>query len=140
MVWRYHADVTYRGGSWSIYIRELDETVTASHRGEIASRALDFILARPGAVDAEIDLRFCSERDDIRMRAARLGFGRIVQTGGRVDTYQPPTKRKSISVEYDRHGVVIGIDASASNCEFKVSRDGALEALFATAQYADTGR
>lgn len=138
MVWRYHADVTYTGGGWSIYLNELDETVRARHRGEIASRALDFILSKPGAVDAEIDIRFCSERDVIRSRAAQMGFDRIVQAGGRVDTYQPPAKTKSVSVEYDRQGAVVGIDASARNSAFEVSRGGALDALFSTAQYVDS--
>lgn len=140
MVWRFHADVAYTDGGWSIYIRELDETVTARYRGEIASRALDFILSRPGAVDAEIDLRFCSERDVIRTRAAQLGFDRLGQTGGRVDTYQPATRTKSVSVEYDRHGAVVGIDASVGDAAFEVTRGGALDALSSAAQYADSRR
>lgn len=140
MVWRYHADVTYTGGGWSIYINELDETVSARCRGEIASRALDFILSKPGAVDAEIDVRFCSERDVIRERATRMGFDRIARTGGRVDTFHTPSRTKSVSVEYDRHGVVIGIDASEETSEVEVSRGGALAALFSATQYADSQR
>lgn len=135
---RFHAEVTRSGAGWLVYVAELDETIAVGHSGEIASRVLDLILAETGTGD-EIDLVVTAERDVIRARAAQLGF-ETVKSAPRTDVYQLPGKARSVSVRYDDHGAVVGLDASTQVAEFQVTRDGAMDALFYTAQYSDIRR
>ncbi|RDH79553.1 hypothetical protein DVS77_04845 [Mycolicibacterium moriokaense] len=81
-----------------------------------------------------------NERDAVRSRAAQLGFETNSGESPRTDTYLLPLKSRSVIVRYDDHGAVVDVDASTQLAEFQITREGAYDALFYTAQYSDIRR
>ncbi len=137
---QFQAEVTRSDVGWLIYVRELDQSIIARSRGEIAAKAFDLIVSKTGTPENEIDLVVRSERDIIRTRATQLGFETTIESGSRTDTFQLPAKTRSVSVRYDDYGAVVGVDASTQLAEFQTTREGACDALFYTAQYSDIRR
>lgn len=136
----FHAEVTRSGAGWLIHVTELEESINARDRGEIAARAYDLIASRTELSYDQIDLVVRTERDSVRERATKLGFGTISESGSRIDIHQLPRKARSVVVRYDDYGAVVGIEASTQVAEFQTTRDGAFDALFYTAQYSDIRR